>query len=115
MGSDPHFSDPLGHLQVTQQEWLEAIKDIKSLGLPLVACGGGGYNMSSVIRMWSSAILALSDIDHSDEIPGPFAEEFGTPRFSDPHPPGPAGRGKNFARVSTDYIRNRHLKEMPTP
>ena len=115
MGSDPHFSDPLGHLMVAAQDWLEAVQDIKKLNLPLVACGGGGYNMESVVRMWSAAILVLSDIEFDDELPEDLAKYWMIPRYSDPHPPGPHGSGAEFARRSIQYIENHHLKETPTP
>lgn len=115
MGSDPHFSDPLGHLQVAVQDWLEAVKDIKKLGLPLVACGGGGYNMWSVVRMWSAAILELSDVKYLDELPGELQKQWELPRFSDSNAPGPHGRGAEFADRSVKYIRDHHLQEMPRP
>ena len=115
MGSDPHFRDPLGHLMVSQQDWLEAVRDIKRLNLPTVACGGGGYNMESVIRMWSSAILVLSDIEFEDELPEDLAKSWMIPRYSDTNPPGPSGSGAEFAEQSVRYIQEHHLKEMPRP
>jgi acetoin utilization protein AcuC len=115
MGSDPHFSDPLGHLMVAEQDWIEAVRDIKNLGLPLVATGGGGYFMGSVIRMWSAAILELSGIDYPDELPEDLARSWELPTFSDLHPPGPFGSGAAFAERSIRYIEDHHLKEMPTP
>lgn len=115
MGADPHFSDPLGHLMVSAQEWLEAVKDVKKLGLPLVACGGGGYNMESVVRMWSAAILVLSDIQFEDMLPPDLAEDWEIPRFFDLNPPGPSGEGSQAAEIAIHYIREHHLKGMPTP
>jgi acetoin utilization protein AcuC len=114
MGADPHFSDPLGHLMVSAQEWLEAVRDVKNLGLPLVACGGGGYNMESVVRMWSSAILVLSDIEYEDALPADLAKHWLIPRFSDPNPPGPSGEGAHAAEIAIRYIEDHHLKGMPT-
>jgi acetoin utilization protein AcuC len=115
MGSDPHFSDPLGHLQVAVQDWLDAVREVKGLRLPLVACGGGGYKMESVIRMWSAAILVLSDIEFDDSLPSDFGEKWGLRTYSDEAPPGPSGRGAAFAERSVQYIRDRHLKELPKP
>ncbi len=115
MGADPHFSDPLGHLMVSAHEWLEAVKDVKKLGLPLVACGGGGYNMESVVRMWSGAILTLSDIEFEDSLPEDLAKNWLMPRFSDPTPPGPSGEGSHSAEIAIRYIQEHHLKGMPTP
>jgi acetoin utilization protein AcuC len=113
-GSDPHFRDPLGHLDVAAQDWLEAVREVKGLGLPLVACGGGGYNMESVIRMWSAAVLVLSDVEFEDELPRNLAEKWGIPRFYDSAPPGPAGRGAAEAEKAIAYVHEHHLKGMPS-
>ncbi|HRI45387.1 MAG TPA: hypothetical protein PLV39_14610, partial [Fimbriimonadaceae bacterium] len=77
MGADPHYDDPLGHLRVTVAEWLEAVRLVRDLGLPLVACGGGGYAMHAVVRSWAAAILTLyaepvpEELTLDDELPGP--------------------------------------------
>lgn len=77
MGADPHYDDPLGHLQVTVAEWLAAVRLVRDLGLPLVACGGGGYAMHAVVRSWAAAILTLyeepvpEELTLDDELPGP--------------------------------------------
>lgn len=113
MGSDPHFSDPLGHLMVSAQEWLEAIRDIQALGLPLVACGGGGYSLESAVRMWSAAILVLSGISFGDEVPGDLAEKWGMPKFFDPLLPGPRGKGGAAAEQAIQYIQSHHLQGIP--
>ncbi len=115
MGSDPHFSDPLGHLQVAEQDWIQAVRDVKALGLPLVACGGGGYNMNSVVRMWSAAILELSGIEYDDTLPKELVEKWQMPTYSDAAPPGPSGKGSKAADEAIQYLHNHHLKEMPTP
>lgn len=115
MGSDPHFSDPLGHLMVGAQEWLEAVKDIKSLGLPLVACGGGGYNLESAVRMWSAAILTLMGIEFEDAIPGDLAQAWSMPRFFDPLLPGPREQGRAAADAAVRFVEQHHLQGMPRP
>jgi len=84
MGADPHFLDPLGHLQVSAQEWLEAVQLIKSLDLPTVALGGGGYEMTTVPRMWVAATLTLLN----REVPN---------RFFDSELPQPRNQGQNEA------------------
>jgi len=69
MGADPHYLDPLAHVCLTAQGWLEAVKDVRSLGLPIVAIGGGGYNLSTVTRMWASAVSVLIDQPLPNEVP----------------------------------------------
>lgn len=63
MGADAHYSDPLGHLQVTSDEWLQAVQLVRDLNLPIVALGGGGYSQSVVPRMWASAVLTLRGME----------------------------------------------------
>ncbi len=69
MGCDPHELDPLGHLSLTAQGWVRAVEWAKSLGLPTVALGGGGYNLTTVPRMWTLAIATLLGIDLPNETP----------------------------------------------
>lgn len=98
MGTDPHFLDPLARIQVTAQEWLEAIKDVKTLGVPIVAVGGGGYNLLTVPRMWTAATLTLAGIPFEDALPADLAEAWGTPTFFDSVLPGPTGQGLEQAQ-----------------
>jgi len=69
MGTDSHYLDPLAHINNNQQMWLDAVKAIRALDLPVVALGGGGYNLTTVPRMWTSAILTLSGVGYEDRIP----------------------------------------------
>lgn len=59
MGTDTHFEDQLGRLKNTAQEWTEAVRLIREFGVPIVALGGGGYNLEVVPRMWVAATLTL--------------------------------------------------------
>ncbi|MFZ4507787.1 MAG: acetoin utilization protein AcuC [Fimbriimonas sp.] len=83
MGADAHYLDPLANLLVSQACWLEAVADIGALDLPTVAVGGGGYEITTVPRMWASAVLTLMEIPFADELPRDLAEAWGTPTFSD--------------------------------
>ncbi|MBL8065549.1 MAG: hypothetical protein JNM34_06785 [Chthonomonadaceae bacterium] len=83
MGTDAHVLDPLGHLSVSAQEWLEGIVLVKDLGLPLVALGGGGYEQTTVPRMWVAALLTLLGLPVPDTQPDGrafFDENLPTPR-----------------------------------
>jgi acetoin utilization protein AcuC len=73
MGADPHYLDPLGHLQLTAQGWLRAVEWVQSLGLPIVALGGGGYEMTTVPRMWTLATATLTGIELPNETPADFS------------------------------------------
>lgn len=72
MGTDAHELDPLAHECLTAQGWLGAVKDVRNLGKPIVAVGGGGYNLTTVPRMWTLAVAALAGVDLPDEIPAAY-------------------------------------------
>lgn len=109
IGSDPHFSDPLGHLNVSAQEWLDAVRIVDGFGLPLVACGGGGYNMNSAVRMWSAAILVLSGIEFGDSVPEDLAQAWDMPTFFDSMLPGPSGSGQAEAAQVVEWFESSFL------
>lgn len=80
MGADTHILDPLGHMNVTGQFWLDAIRDVKSLELPIVALGGGGYNQIIVPLLWTLATMELADIKlPNDDIVIKLEEEENNP------------------------------------
>jgi acetoin utilization protein AcuC len=83
MGTDAHYLDPLAHVCLTAQGWLEAVKDVISLGRPIVAVGGGGYNQSTVPRMWTLAVAELLGIDLPDSTPLDFSFREFIPRLRD--------------------------------
>ncbi|MDR3691942.1 MAG: hypothetical protein P4L46_21355 [Fimbriimonas sp.] len=83
MGTDTHVLDPLAHIRCLQQHWLEAVRRIGGLGIPLVALGGGGYNLTTVPRMWVSACLTLGGVPFDDEVPSDLGETWKMPYYSD--------------------------------
>ena len=93
MGTDAHFLDPLGHLNVAAQEWLSAVLLVRELGLPVVALGGGGYAQECVPRMWAAAVMTLSGVEFVDELPVDVPREWGMATFSD-ELPEPRGQGR---------------------
>jgi acetoin utilization protein AcuC len=105
-GTDTHYLDPLAHVNSTQQDWLAAILDVRNLGLPMVVLGGGGYNLTTVPRMWASSVLALSGVTYADEIPASLAAEVGATTFSD-HAPLRFGVGRDHAEAVLKQLRRR--------
>lgn len=83
MGTDAHFLDPLAHLCLTAQGWLQAIRDVRSLGKPIVAIGGGGYNLTTVPRMWTLAVAALIGVELPDTVPESYAYRDRIPTLTD--------------------------------
>jgi acetoin utilization protein AcuC len=53
LGIDSYYSDLLTHLQVTSRGYVAAIREFARLGLPWLALGGGGYDLSAVARCWT--------------------------------------------------------------
>lgn len=59
MGTDTHYLDPLAHINSNANDWLKAVRMVRDLHIPIVALGGGGYNLTTVPRMWAAACLSL--------------------------------------------------------
>lgn len=83
MGTDTHVLDPLAHLCLTAQGWLEAVKDVQLLGKPIVAVGGGGYNQTTVPRMWTLAVATLAGLDLLDDVPASYPHRREIPTLTD--------------------------------
>jgi len=75
LGIDSYHSDPLTHLQVTTRGYEAAVKTLADLGLPWLALGGGGYDLSAVARAWTLAYGIMLEVEWPDGIPGRFASQ----------------------------------------
>jgi acetoin utilization protein AcuC len=60
MGCDSHRTDPLARIENDTPHWLRAVELVRDLGKPIVALGGGGYDLNNVPRMWAAACLTLA-------------------------------------------------------
>ncbi len=60
VGADAYFADPLTHLGLTSHGWLSLAQSVIALGRPVIALGGGGYNLDTVTRLWTLLYGALS-------------------------------------------------------
>jgi acetoin utilization protein AcuC len=83
LGVDSHFSDPLAHLNVSSDGFIAAVRTILGFGKPMVALGGGGYNLSVVPRLWTLAYAEMARRELPDEIPEEFARLHGIRRLRD--------------------------------
>jgi acetoin utilization protein AcuC len=70
----------------------------KSLGIPIVALGGGGYNLTTVPRMWTLAIATLVGVDLPDETPESFVWHDRIPTLTDRTPPAIDPTDLDYAR-----------------
>lgn len=99
LGTDTHTLDPLAHLCLTAQGWLEAVKDVQSLGKPIVAVGGGGYNLTTVTRMWTLAVTTLAGIEVPDAVPESYRYRDQIPTLRDHQSPQIGAKEAKLARA----------------
>lgn len=83
LGIDSYHSDPLTHLQLTTEGYTEAVRQLVGLGLPLLALGGGGYDVNAVARAWTLAYGVMLGVEWPDQLPFGFAQEHGAGRLRD--------------------------------
>ncbi|MEW6162318.1 MAG: acetoin utilization protein AcuC [Nitrospirota bacterium] len=76
LGVDSFHSDPLAHLNYTNNGFCEAVKKIKEISPRLVALGGGGYDVANVAKAWTLAWAIMNGVDISDKIPEDFLKEY---------------------------------------
>jgi len=53
LGMDGLAGDPLTHLSLTNNAYAEALELIMAFGRPILATGGGGYNVENTTRGWA--------------------------------------------------------------
>jgi acetoin utilization protein AcuC len=70
IGADTLRSDPLTDLMLTNNAYQEVIKAIKGFSQPLLALGGGGYDIYRTARCWTLAWAILNEVEPEDEFVG---------------------------------------------
>ncbi len=63
LGADTLSGDPLAHLKLTNNAYVEIIENLLGFRKPLLMTGGGGYNVENTVRAWSLAWSVLSGTD----------------------------------------------------
>lgn len=66
IGVDMMSTDPLTHLRLTNNSYVEAVRIIKERSNRLIAFGGGGYNPDNIAKGYTLAWAVLNDIDTDD-------------------------------------------------
>ena len=68
LGADALAGDPLAHLCLTNNVYAEIIHHLLSLDKPILATGGGGYNLDNTVRAWALAWSVLCGADSGEEM-----------------------------------------------
>jgi len=67
LGADALAGDSLAHLCLTNNVYVEIIKHLLSFNRPILATGGGGYNVDNTVRAWALAWAVLcGELDEYD-------------------------------------------------
>jgi len=63
LGADTLAGDPLAHLQLTNNVYVEIINHLLRFNKPILMLGGGGYHVENTVRAWALAWTILSGQD----------------------------------------------------
>jgi acetoin utilization protein AcuC len=69
LGADALFGDRVASLGMSLAQFERYIARLRTLDLPWLALGGGGYAVENVVRAWTLAWAQMNDIVLPDEIP----------------------------------------------
>jgi acetoin utilization protein AcuC len=102
VGTDPHYLDPLARICLTAQGWTEAVHDVMGLNVPVLALGGGGYNPTTVPRMWALVFSEIFGVPLANEVPEAFADRDRIPTLRDDEPAPIAPHALEQARAYSE-------------
>ncbi len=69
IGLDTLAGDPLAHLALTNNVMVEILQQVFTLGVPILALGGGGYHVGRTVRGWALAWGTLcGEMDQADDL-----------------------------------------------
>ncbi len=80
-GVDGHFTDPLGHLSLTTDVYDVMTSTMHDLVHEYcdgkwILVGGGGYNLASVSRCWTTIFSQLSEVNVQNTLPSSWRTVF---------------------------------------
>jgi acetoin utilization protein AcuC len=76
LGVDSMTRDPLAHLRLTTRSLIHVLGRVRELySGPIMATGGGGYEMDTVARAWTLSWSILTGQDVPDELPEAYLKE----------------------------------------
>ncbi len=70
LGADGLAGDPLAHLCLTNNVYADIIRQLLKFNKPILATGGGGYNIENTVRAWALdwTILCGADMGHDTHL-----------------------------------------------
>jgi len=68
LGADALAGDPLANLSLTNNTYAEIINHLMDFGKPILATGGGGYNVENTVRAWALAWSIFCGADQGHDI-----------------------------------------------
>lgn len=72
IGADTFRTDPLTRLEITTHSYGDIICKIRELKIPLVALGGGGYDLMNTARAWTLAWSIMNGVELNPRLPPSF-------------------------------------------
>lgn len=78
-GADGLVSDPMNSFNLTPKSLIKSFQLLKATSIPLIALGGGGYNVPNTARCWTLLTSSAVGIDVENDIPDsdPFFLTYG--------------------------------------
>jgi len=68
LGADALAGDPLANLSLTNNTYAGIINHLMNFGKPILATGGGGYNVENTVRAWALAWSIFCGADQGEDI-----------------------------------------------
>jgi len=68
LGADALAGDPLANLCLTNNVYADIIHHLMSFNKPIVATGGGGYNVENTVRAWALAWSIFCGADQGEDM-----------------------------------------------
>lgn len=68
LGADGLADDPLTNLYLTNNVYADVINHLLTFNKPILATGGGGYNIDNTVRAWALAWSILAGADTADDM-----------------------------------------------
>lgn len=72
IGADTFRTDPLTRLEITTNSYGDILHKIRALKIPLVALGGGGYDLMNTARAWTLAWAIMNGVELNPRLPPSF-------------------------------------------